>query len=214
MGIQQEVAEYIRMKTVVDLNSLRERFPRRSTPSFHRDLAKLKCVTSYTDNSRYYTLPDTPDYDAHGLWRHDGIAFSKNGTAKETVRVLINESPSGYSHSELQDMLGIRLYNTLRALVGDESVTSVSDGKILLFFSGDEAVCQRQRNSRSDMESAVSDHPFNLTTVIDVLLAVFLEDKDLPESAFAFLKSGKHPHITLKEVHDIFAHYKLPGKKN
>ena len=81
MEIQQEIAEYIREKTVVDLNSLSERFPGRSVPSFHRDLAKLKCVTSYTDNSRYYTLPDTPDYDKRGLWRHGSIAFSRNGTA-------------------------------------------------------------------------------------------------------------------------------------
>ena len=214
MKILQEIAEHIRSEIMVDLDSLRGKFPGRSVPSFHRDLAKLQCVTSFTDNSRYYTLPDTPDYDEHGLWRHGDTVFSRNGTAKETVRVLVSESPSGLSHAQLQEMLGIRLYNPLRALVRETAIISVTDGKMLVFFSGDEAVSQRQRNSRADIAAAIASHPFNLTTVIDVLLAVFLEGKGDVESAYRFLKSGKHPNIARKEVEEIFDYYKLPGKKN
>jgi len=214
MELLQEIAGYIRAKTVVDLNSLTKQFPGRSVPSLHRDLAKLKCVTSYTDNSRYYALPETPNYDKRGLWRHGNIAFSRHGTAKETVRVLVSESPSGLSHGELQEILGIRLYNTLRALVEEKAVSSVLEGKKIVFFSGDEAVDQRQRSSRSERALAIADHPFNLTTVIEVLLAVFLEDRTQVEGAYNYLKSGKHHHITRKEVEEIFAHYKLPGKKN
>ena len=214
MELLQEIAEYIKTETVVDLKSLRERFRGRSVPSLHRDLAKLKCATSFTDNSRYYTLPDTPNYDENGLWRHGSIGFSKYGTAKETVRVLISESLSGLSHAELQEMLGISLYTPLRVLVEEKAVSSVTDGKKIMFFSGDETVSQRQRNIRSERALAVADHPFNLTTVIDVLLAVFLENRNQVESAYKYLKSGKCHHITRKEVEEIFAHYKLPGKKN
>ena len=214
MDILHKIAEYIGCNTIVDINSLKKRFPGRSVPSFHRDLAKLKCVTCFTENSRYYTLPDTPNYDEYGLWRYGNIVFSENGTAKETVLTLIEKSSSGMSHSELQNLLGIRIYNPLRALVQEKAITSVADGKKLVFFSGDESVRQRQRNNRSDRVLAIDDHPFNLTTVINVLLAVFLEDKDQVESAYRFLKLGKHPNITRKEVDEIFAHYKLPGKKN
>ena len=214
MNIIQKIGEYIKSETVVDLNALKEKFPNRSVPSFHRDLAKLQCITSYTHNSRYYTMPDTPDYDEHGIWRHGDIMFSRNSTAKETARVLICGSPSGLSHSELEGIVGIRLYNPLRALVKEEAITSVTDGKKLVFFSGDDAVGQRQRNNRSDIAAAVSEHPFNLYTVIDVLLAVFLEKNDNAEDAYRFLKSARYPHITRKEVDEIFEYYKLPGKKN
>ena len=214
MNISQEIGEYIKSETVVDLDALKEKFPNRSVPSFHRDLAKLQCITSYTNNSRYYTLPDTPDYDEHGIWRHSGIMFSRNSTAKETARVLICESPSGLSHAELEGIVGIRLYNPLKALVQEEAIISAADGRKLIFFSGDVAVGQRQRNNRSDTAAAMADHPFNLYAVIDVLLAVFLENKDKAEDAYRFLKSAKYPHITRKEVDEIFEHYKLPGKKN
>ena len=214
MNILKDIAEYIRFKTVVDLNELKEKFPGRSVPSFHRDLAKLQCITSYTDNSRYYTLPDTPDYDEHGLWRHGSIVFSRNLTAKETVRELICKSPSGLSHAELQEIMGIRLYNPLKTLIQENAIVNITDGKKLIFYSGDEAVSQRQRNNRSDIAAAMADHPFNLSTVIDVLLTVFLENKDTAEAAYRFLKSGKYPHLTRKEVDEIFIYYKLPGKKN
>jgi hypothetical protein len=118
------------------------------------------------------------------------------------------------THAELKEILGIRLYNPLKALVHEEAITSVTDGNKLLFFSGDEAVNQRQRSNRADMAAAITEHPFNLNIVIDVLLAVFLENKETAEEAHRFLKSGKYPHVTRKEVDEIFIYYKLPGKKN
>jgi len=214
MGILPELTEHIRAKTVVDIQVIMERFPNRSVPSFHRDLEKLHCVTSYTDNSRYYTLPDIPNYDGYGIWKYDNIRFSKNGTAKETARVLVCESSSGLSHTELKDIMGIRLYGSLKTLVHKKAIISVAVGNKLIFFSGDEIVSQRQKSCRSDMASAIISNPFNLTTVIEVLLAVFLEDKVNVEDAYRFLKSGKQPTITRMEVKEIFSYYKLPGKKN
>ena len=214
MAIIQEIDKFIRSHIVVDLNMLKTKFPGRSIPSFHRDLAKLGCISCYTDNSRYYTLPDIPDYDGHGLWRHGTVTFSKHLTAKETVRVLVCESRSGLTHAELQDILGIRLYNPLKALVQEKAIVSVTDGVKLIFFNGDDAAGQKQRDNRADMAAAMAVHPFNLHIVIDVLLAVFLEKKDTAESAFSFLKSEKHPYLSLKEVEEIFNHYHLPGKKN
>ena len=83
-----------------------------------------------------------------------------------------------------------------------------------MFFSGDEEIRGRQRDSQSREHAAMADHPFDLIAVIDVLLAVFIEGKDTADDAYRFLRAGKHPRISRKEVEEIFAHYKLPGKKN
>ena len=214
MNILKELDDYIRTETVVDINSLREKFPDRSVTSIRRDLAKLQCVTSFTNNSSYYTLSDIPSYDVYNVWSFGEIKFSKNGTAKESARILVNESSSGLSHTELQEILGIRLYGPLKDLVQEKAIRSESDGNKLMFFSGDEKIYQRQKSSRADMSSAIIGNPFNLNIVIDVLLTVFLEDQHSVEDAYRFLKSGKQPHITRKEIEEIFAYYKLPGKKN
>ena len=82
-----------------------------------------------------------------------------------------------------------------------------------MYFSGEEAARQRQLSSRADFVAAMG-NPFNLATVIDVLLAVFIENKTEVDEAYRYLKAGKHPYATRKEIEDIFIHYQLPGKKN
>jgi hypothetical protein len=212
MNILPALAEYINSRTVVEFEELKDRFPGRSESSFRRDLSKLKCITCFTDNSKYYTLPDIPDYDGFGLWQYGAICFSKHGTVKETARVLINESVCGLSHTDLSNILGIPLYNPLRALVNEGSVICETDGHRMTFYSGDDVIGKRQRNCAGAARYS-ADHPFDLHVTIDLLLAVLLENEDTVDKAHMFLKANKHPNITRKEVGEIFSFYKLPGKK-
>jgi len=209
-----ELSEHIRSHYVADMASILERFPGRSVPSFHRDLAKLECISSFTDNRRFYTLPEIPRYDGFGLWRYNGIGFSKYGTAKETVRVLIYGSSSGMAYADLEEILGIRLYTTLQTLSAEKVIISETDGNRKLFFSGDKENYQRQKSNRMGIPASNSGHPFNLLVVVDLLLAVINEDADTVDKAFMLLKFRNHPYLTREEVGHIFEHYHLPGKKN
>jgi hypothetical protein len=213
MNILSELAEYINSKTVVEFEELKELFPGRSESSFRRDLSSLKCITCFTDNSKYYTLPDIPEYDGFGLWRYGGICFSKHGTIKETARVLINDSARGLSHTDLSSILGIALYNPLRALVKEGAVICETDGHRMTFYSNDDEVRKRQKSNSSGAARYSVDHPFDLHVTIDLLLAVLLENEDTVDKAYMFLKANKHPDITKKEVEDIFNFYKLAQKK-
>jgi len=213
VNILPELAGYINSKTVVEFEDLKERFPGRSESSLRRDLSKLGCVTCFTDNSKYYTLPDIPDYDGFGLWQYGAICFSRHGTIKETARVLINESARGLSHTDLSSILGIQLYNPLKALLKEGSVICETDGHIMTFYSGDGEISKRQRNKCSNAARYSADHPFDLHVTIDLLLAVLLEKEDTVDKAHMFLKANKHPNITRKEVEEIFDFYKLAEKK-
>jgi len=213
MNILSELTEYISSKTVVEFEELKERFPGRSESSFRRDLSKLKCITCFTDNSRYYTLPDIPDYDGFGLWQYGTICFSKYGTIKETARALINESARGLSHTDLSNILGIPLYNPLRVLVKEGSVICETDGHRMTFYSADDEISKQQRNNSTGVVRYSAAHPFDLHITIDLLLAVLLEKEDTIDKAHMFLKANKHPNITRKEVEEIFSFYNLTEKK-
>jgi len=214
MDYLRDLSEHIRNHYVTDMASILERFPGRSVPSFHRDMAKLECISSFTHNRRYYTLPEIPSYDGFGLWRYNSIGFSKYGTAKETVRVLIEGSSSGMTYADLEEILGIRLYTTLQTLSDEKAIISESDGNRKLFFCGDSESYHRQKSRRMGISTSNSSHPFNLLIVVDLLLAVINEDADTIDKAFMLLKFRNHPYITRDEVEDIFEHYHLPGKKN
>jgi len=89
----------------------------RSRRSLFRDLTSLGYLSSYTHTGRYYTLRSVPDFDADGLWRYQGIGFSRDGTLKATVWRLVDTSEAGRTHRELQRRLGVRVHNPLLELV-------------------------------------------------------------------------------------------------
>jgi hypothetical protein len=214
MDYLHNLSEYIKNHYVTDMASILKMFPERSVPSFHRDLAKLECISSFTDNRRFYTLPEIPSYDGFGLWRYHSIGFSKYGTAKETVRVLIEGSSSGMTYADLESILGIRLYTTLQTLTIEKVIISETDGNRKLFFSGNKENYQRQKSNRIGISVSNSGHQFNLLVVVDLLLAVINEDANTIDKAFMLLKFRNHPYLTREEVEHIFEYYRLPGKKN
>ena len=62
---------------------------------------------SYNQNGRYYALPGVPEFDVHGLWRHEGIFFSRYGNLKKTVIHLIRSSEAGLSGSQIGQLIGL-----------------------------------------------------------------------------------------------------------
>jgi hypothetical protein len=85
----------------------------RSRRSLFRDLTALGYRSSYTHTGRYYTLVSVPTFDADGLWRYQGIGFSRDGTLKAKVQRLVETSDAGRTHNELHLRLGVRVHNLL-----------------------------------------------------------------------------------------------------
>jgi len=58
-------------------------------------LKQWRTYTSYNQNGKYYTMPNVPQFDHHGLWHYKDKFFSKHGNLKKTVIHLICTSESG-----------------------------------------------------------------------------------------------------------------------
>lgn len=70
-------------------------------------LKHWKAFTSYNQNGRYYTMPQSPNFDANGLWHYENKFFSRHGNLKKTVIYLIRHSDSGLSGEQLGKLLGL-----------------------------------------------------------------------------------------------------------
>ena len=68
-------------------------------------LKQIGYFRSYTENGKWYTLRDTPQFDQDGLWHHKGIGFSKHVSLTATIAHLVGRSPAGLSASELAQKL-------------------------------------------------------------------------------------------------------------
>ena len=64
-------------------------------------LKQVGYFRSYTDNGKWYTLRDTPQFDRDGLWHYKGIGFSKHVSLTATIDHLVGRSPAGLTASEV-----------------------------------------------------------------------------------------------------------------
>lgn len=106
-----------RKTPVMSMPQLEQALAPRSRRSLFRDLDALGYLSSYSHTGRYYTLLSVPEFDADGIWRHQGVGFSRDGTLKATVRRLVDVADAGRTQRELALRLGVRVHNPLLELV-------------------------------------------------------------------------------------------------
>jgi hypothetical protein len=173
-------------------------------------------LTSYSHAGRYYTLGCMPKFDEHGLWAVGGIRFSKHGTLRATIVVLVCEAPAGCTHEELTELLGLRVHDTLRSLVearalGREQVRAVY---VYLDPDADHAAAQLAQRRRKTAEPEPVQGippPLDPARVIDVLLAVIHAPKDDARAIAARLRAASLA-VSDEQVEVVFAQYELEKK--
>ena len=104
-------------RPVADLSQLSRALDTHSRMTVFRRLSSFGYLSSYSHSGRYYTLRSIPQFDADGLWRYEGVGFSRDGTLKATVFRLVHGSDAGRTQRELQLRLGVRVHNPLLELV-------------------------------------------------------------------------------------------------
>lgn len=108
-------AKFQRSKKVVTLAELMLSL-NCSRRTAQRRLAEWQAISSYNRNGSYYTLPDIPQFDAHGLWHYRGVLFSRFGNLAETFVGLVTQSFAGLTTSEADALLGVRTNSFLWSL--------------------------------------------------------------------------------------------------
>ena len=83
-SVAQQISALFRKTPVMQMRDIVRGVGPRSRRSLFRDLTALGYRSSYTHTGRYYTLVSVPEFDADGLWRYQGIGFSRDGTLTST----------------------------------------------------------------------------------------------------------------------------------
>lgn len=115
-----------------------------------RRLKQWKAYTSYNQNGRYYVLPDSAKFDAHGLWQHQHILFSKHGNLKKTVIALIKHSPAGLTGSQIGELVSLGPRSFLSHFRTESQLKRVMIEGRFVYFSADKATCIQQKKNRQE----------------------------------------------------------------
>ena len=121
---------------------------RSSIHTARRRLKQWQAAHSYNHNGRYYTLPDVPEFDGHGLWRWRGVFFSQYGNLKQTVIALVQRSPAGLDAGELRALLGLNPRSFLSAFATAPQLRREKTQGRFVYYGADAAVYSEQRQRR------------------------------------------------------------------
>jgi hypothetical protein len=168
----EALRQVFRRQPVALLDDLFAVLRTRSRMSVFRRLKEVGYLSSFTHTGRYYTLADTPRFDEKGLWFVDDVGFSRRGTLKDTVAVLVPDAPAGMTHGELEALLRVRVFNPLRELLDERRVGRRRLGRTRLYVSPDRDRAATQLGRREEIVrggEGVSPLPMALT------LEVFVE---------------------------------------
>ncbi len=168
-----------RRKPVAVLDDLRRALDTHSRTTIFRVLSVAGYRTSYSDAGRYYTLKPIPRFDSRGIWLYRGIGFSSHGTLRATVTYLVEKSPAGQTHEELQELLQLRVHDTLRLLVRAQALTRERFQEAYVYLSSKPEVASVQRAKRQQLAAAIPARAeLEPSRVIDVLVDVIRHPKD------------------------------------
>lgn len=111
-----------------------------------RHLKKWRAYTSFNHNGRYYTLPETPQFDQNGIWEYQAILFSKYGNLKQTIIQLISQSNKGLSAKEIAQIVKIpsnsSVVSELRNVPG---IRREKHQGRFVYFSGEHETYEKQK---------------------------------------------------------------------
>lgn len=210
-----------RQRRMGDLALVSATLQTESRRSVFRRLCGLGYLRSCSHTGRYYTLEDIPDFDADGLWRYQGVLFSKHGTLKATTAHIVEVSEAGRTHRELATLLRVRVHNTLLDLVKSRRIGRELVRSLFVYVSGDAKRAATQIAAREQLPSAVvprSVREAGQLLVVDVLLEVIHGAQLVPDAADVVARlTGRGVQATLEQVEGIFQAYglkKTPGPRS
>jgi hypothetical protein len=139
---------------VLTLEKMKEALGTDVKMTVFRKLRTLPYRASYSHAGKYYTLDDIADYSREGLWSFGDIHFSRYGSLKKTVEAFVHSSEAGYSASELQKLLHVRVHKPLSELCSSGRLLRQQIGGEYLYFSPVNQELQL-RNRKERLDAAV-----------------------------------------------------------
>lgn len=115
-----------------------------SARSTQRLLRAVGYFSSFTHNSKWYTLQNIPEFDHNGLWFYQGIGFSQWRDLNTTIRYLVENSAEGLMASDLSITLLTSCSPVLNRLYKANKIDRVKTHRGFVYLSIEPTLKKRQ----------------------------------------------------------------------
>ncbi len=170
-----------------------------------------KAYTSYNQNGKYYTLPETPRFDVNGLWRYKDIAFSKHGNLKQTIIQLVMISSAGLSGRQLGELLGLVPQSFMHHFRKCPGLRREKYEGIFVYFSDEPEIYEMQRRQKLKTVSRSVIDTISESEAIVILVAIISHHGISADDILALPKI-KNSKLTLPKIQGFMEHHGLVKK--
>jgi hypothetical protein len=154
-----------------------------SIPNARLKLKQWRTYTSYNQNGKYYTLPEIPEFNHHGLWRYKNVAFSKHGNLKKTIIHLVAVSSAGLSGREIGERLGLSPRSFLHHFKECAGIHREKHDGVFVYFSDNDEVHEKQVRQRNSL--------FRRSAIVTI---------SDPEAVMILVSIIRHHDIAVEEI--------------
>lgn len=182
-----------------------------SIPNARLKLKQWQAYTSYNQNGKYYTLPQVPRFDDHGLWRYKNVAFSRHGNLKKTVIHLVSVSPAGLSGKQLGEILGLSPQSFLHHFRQSPGIHREKHDGVFIYFSDVNEVYEKQLQERTSVADRSTIATLSDPEAVLILVAIIRQHGISAEEILS-LPEIKQSKITLSAIKGFMAYHGLLKK--
>ena len=152
-----------------------------SAISIRRFLKQVGYFSSFTHNSKWYTLSSIPNFDKNGLWFYDHIGFSRHGNLNENIIHFINKSSHGLSAKQLAEILSTPCHAVLNHMYKSGAIDRFkSKSDFVYLSSADRRKKQQLMRLQSQQVTVSAPQELNPQTAVYVLVEYIKN----PQSSF------------------------------
>jgi hypothetical protein len=146
----QLVITYLNKYKIATIGEMKTTLNTQSRMTVFRRLSKLGYISSCSHSGKYYSLSRIAKYNQYGLWGIKSVLFSKYGTLKNTVDVLVSQSHTGYTASELNKILKIKVDDVLLELTKNKTINRKKIFGVYVYLSSGSICAKKQELTRKD----------------------------------------------------------------
>lgn len=203
----KSIVKLFRSKKIATKEVIKKELGTNSRATMFLKLKELGYLSSYSHCGKYYSLKRIANFNDCGLWSYKNVYFSKYGTLFDTIPAIVNESINGYTVSELERILNVKVANPLLGLVANKTILRNKYSGVYVYYSKDKNIGMQQELNRKDSLANYSSikEPVMLMNELKASLVLFFSLLDEQQRRiFTGLESLKHGHGGDHLIAEIF----------
>lgn len=144
-------------------------------------LKEIGYYSSFTHNSKWYTLQSIPFFDENGLWFYNKIGFSKHGNLNQTIIFFVNKSPHGLSARKIYEIISIPCHTVLGTMYKNGQINRIRAKSGFVYISKEKQ--KRESQTRLILQSEEPPLPSDADAV--QILVELIKNPDYTASELA-----------------------------